>query len=111
MSGTEATLSDILTGPVVVQLSKPITVIDTVLSSVTIQPPTGRHLMKAGPVMRMIASEDGAETAVEINPAAMGKLIAQCGNITFQSVETMSMRDFMACSNAVMSFLGGDPTS
>ena len=103
MSGAEASGA----GPVTVTLTTPVRGIDTMVSAITIQPPTGKHLMKAGPVMRMIASDDGGETAIEINPAAMGKLISTCGNLPFLTVETLSMKDFMALSNAVMGFLGG----
>jgi hypothetical protein len=97
--------------PVTQTLSKPIEVIDQTVSSVTIMPPTGRHLMKAGPVMRLIYNDETGESAVEINPDKMGKLISVCCNIPMRSVEQMDASDFVACSNAITVFLAPGRTS
>lgn len=93
------------TGPVSVTLSKPIQNIDQTVSVVTINPPTGRHLMKAGAVMRFSSNEEGGESSVEIKPDGVGKLIGACGNLAVRAVESMAAADFMACSNVIMGFL------
>lgn len=98
-------------GPVTVTLSKPIDVIGQTVSSVTINPPLGRHLMKAGAVMRFTTRDDTGETSVEINPDGMGKLLGACANLPVRSVEAMAASDFMACSGILMIFLAPTATS
>jgi hypothetical protein len=99
------------TGPRVFTLAKPITVIDATVTSVTITPPTGRHLMKAGSVMRFVTRADSDETSVEVNAEGMGKLIAACCNIPLRSVEMMAAGDFMMLSAELMGFLAPTATS
>ncbi|WP_428485952.1 phage tail assembly protein [Rhodopila sp.] len=95
-----------MSDPITVTLSTPIQDINlATISTVTITPPTGRHLMKAGSVMRIITQEDSGETGIEINPAGMGKLIGVCANLPIRSVEMLSAADFMAISTAIMGFL------
>lgn len=93
------------TGPVRVTLSKPIQNIDQTVTVVTINPPTGRHLMKAGAVMRFSSNDETGENSVEIKPDGMGKLIGACGNLAVRAVESMAAADFMAVSNVLMGFL------
>lgn len=98
------------TGPVTVKLAKPIQNIDQTVSTVTLNPPTGRHLMKAGAVMRFITRGDSEDISTEVNPEGMGKLIAACGNLTIRAVESMAAADFNACSVALMPFLAPTET-
>jgi hypothetical protein len=97
------------TAPIAIALSKPVEVIDRTVTTVTLTPPTGRHLMKAGSIMRFINNDAGGETALEVNPDGMGRLIAACGNLTLRGVEMMAAADFMACSVALMGFLAPTP--
>ena len=90
---------------ITIALSKPIPNMDLQpIGSVTLVPPTGRHLMKAGPVMRFAG--EGTESFVEINPAGMGKLIGACCSLPNSSVEALAAADFMAISTVLMGFLG-----
>lgn len=106
-----ATVSPRPAGPVRITLTKPITVIDITVETVTITPPTGRHLMKSGSVMRVITKPDSDEISVEIQTEGMGKLIAACCNIPLRSVEQMAAGDFMAISGEIMPFLAPTATS
>jgi hypothetical protein len=91
--------------PLTVNLSKPITVIGQTVSQLTLVPPLGFQLMKAGATLRIITATGSDEVSVEINPAAMGKMISACFNIPFRTVEDLPAVDFMACSSKLMPFL------
>jgi len=93
------------TEPLTFTLAKPILVIDTTVSSVTVTPPTGRHLMKSGSVLRIVTKPDSDEISIDIQTEGMGKLIAACCNLPIRSVEQMAAGDFMAVSNAIVPFL------
>ena len=95
-----------MSDPKTIALSAPIPGMDLQpVSSVTLTPPTGRHLMRAGSIMRMVPSGDGGDPAIEISPAGMGKLIGLCCTLPTSSVEALSAADFMAISNELMGFL------
>jgi hypothetical protein len=101
--GTPADVED----PLVVTLSEPAQLIDTTVTKVRLTPPRGVHLMKAGAAMRIITKDDSDEVGIEINPAAMGKLIGVCFNLPIRTVEQLPAKDFMALSTKLLPFLGG----
>jgi hypothetical protein len=107
-----------MTDPVIIALSHPIDVIGESVTSLKINPPTGRHLMKAGPYVRIYHAADidpdnsdaegPGQSSIEIIPSGMGKLIAACANVPLRAIEDLAGVDFNACSAAVMGFLGGE---
>lgn len=86
-------------------LTTPIEDIGQTITVLTFRPLTGGMLAKAGAFFRTIVMETG-ETAIEMQPDGMLKLIAQSAKITMRAAETLSAADFMAIQGIVMGFLG-----
>jgi len=108
-----------MTDPIV--LKKPITAYGEVIDSIILREPVGRDYIACGyPVIIMAPNDaptdeydeaDGAPLdapAGEFRPnvSAIAKLISRLGNIPKGAVENMDGRDFNACLQAVLGFLG-----
>ena len=91
--------------PVTIPLSEPIPDADLKqITSVTLNPPRGRHLMQAGSVMNY-APDAAGNMRIQVDPAAMGKLMGICCALPNSSIETLAAPDFMEISGVLMGFL------
>ena len=81
--------------PIVVKLSRQITVIDQNFSELKVREPTGRDLMQAG------ETGDGY--------GFLARVAANCANLPLDAFEKLPARDALALTRVISDFLG-EPT-
>ena len=87
-----------------VQLSTPITAHNEEVSELTFREPTTKDTIEIGLPTLIIISE--GETGVEVRQKVVAKYISKLCSIPKSSVESLSLKDFSACTKVVMGFFG-----
>lgn len=88
-----------------VKLSTPITAHDEEVSELEFREPTTKDIIDIGLPTLIILSED-ASTGIEVRQKVVAKYISKLASIPKSSVESLSPKDFSACTKVVMSFFG-----
>ena len=80
-----------MNAPVIVRLSKPITIIDQVFNELKVREPTGRDLMEAGDTTS--------------GYGFLARIAAPCANIPVEAFERLAARDALALTGVISDFL------
>lgn len=90
---------------VTLKLTKPITAYDTEISELTFREPTTKDTIEIGLPTLIVVGEDES-TGVEVRQKVVAKYIMKLAAIPKNSVESLALEDFRACTKVVMSFFG-----
>lgn len=93
-----------MSGPVIVNLSKPVMAHGEEVERLTLREPTPEDVMQIGLPTLLLPSADGESLAVEVRAPVVGKYISRLAGVPLSTVKTLPFADFERCIGAVMGF-------
>ncbi|MCM1513330.1 MAG: phage tail assembly protein [Oxalobacter formigenes] len=92
------------TGPVTVALAAPVEHGSEMLTGLTIRPIRTKDLIEIGNIYTM--ASDGEDVGIDINMKRVAKYLSRLAALPPSVIARLSMPDFMACQEVVLSFFG-----